>query len=344
MDQDSKEKMSPSVKKRQQQENFRVVAKFADTPDNWRKLSRYISDVTMMEQLKDKLDFEQLSYNPHAVPFLEKYPEKIDWFALSSNRKAIHLLCENIEKIDWVQLSGNTNATVILAQHPEKIFWSAFCSHSVKANIQIISQHLQSVDWDTLSSNAEAMEILLKNRDKINWDSLSRNKAAVRFLRDNPKRINWNLISLNQSNSQSMLDLFRENSEKLNYAHLSSNPSDRAVDFLLSNPERIVWKSFCSNTNPRAISKIYNSLTKNPAFFEPVDNPNCPIAMTRGLHLNIHWKELSRNPSAVSLLEKYPDDIDLSGLLSNSSPFAYILAFENIDMSPDSSNRKFHKC
>jgi hypothetical protein len=85
-------------------------------------------------------------------------------------------------------------------------------------------------------------------------------------------------------------------------------------------------------------------LTKEPAFFEPVENPNCPIAMTRGLHLHIHWKELSRNPSAVALLQRYPDDIDFSSLLSNSSPFAYLLAFENVNVSPDSSHRKFRKC
>lgn len=313
-----------------QQESCSFVPLFKDTADNWAKLSRHVSNSSLMEQYSEKLDYSQLSANPHAVGFLEKHhPHLINWTFMSLNHKAIHLLAQNTEKIDWDRLSANKRALSLLQQFPEKINWTIFCAVAAKENMKFIEENLDKVDWESLSGNSEAMQILLKNREKIHWDVLSHNKSAARFLLHNPCRIHWDNLSENTSNSTSLLTLFGENIEKLNFARLSSNPSNRAIDILFQHPEKIVWQRFCCNTNPRALAKLKEILSKQSAFFEPVDIPNCPIVMTRGLHLRVYWNELSSNPAALSLLQTFSHEIVFSNLLCNPNPLAYLLAFKN---------------
>ena len=64
----------------------------------------------------DKIDWDQLSFNPNATSLLEQNPDKIDWDYLSLNSKAIHLLEQNQDKINWTWLSENPGAIHLLEQ------------------------------------------------------------------------------------------------------------------------------------------------------------------------------------------------------------------------------------
>lgn len=55
----------------------------------------------------NKLNWQMLSLNPHAIELLTANQDKIDWRWLSSNPNAIELLKENPLKIDWQRLSTN---------------------------------------------------------------------------------------------------------------------------------------------------------------------------------------------------------------------------------------------
>ena len=48
----------------------------------------------------DNLNWNDLSFNPNAIPLLEKNMDKINWVYLSHNPNAIHLLEKKMDKIN----------------------------------------------------------------------------------------------------------------------------------------------------------------------------------------------------------------------------------------------------
>lgn len=81
----------------------------------------------MINQHQDKIDWEDLSYNPAAIDLLAQNQENIFWDVLSRNLAdaAIELLAQNIDKIDWVGLLQNHNPAAIdlIEQNQDKIWW-----------------------------------------------------------------------------------------------------------------------------------------------------------------------------------------------------------------------------
>ena len=71
----------------------------------------------------DKIDWDELSYNPNAIHLLEQNLDKVHWLWLSANPNAIHLLEQNLDKINWKGLSENPNASHLLEQNLDKINW-----------------------------------------------------------------------------------------------------------------------------------------------------------------------------------------------------------------------------
>ena len=73
--------------------------------------------------VNQKVNWQNLSSNPNAIPILEQNLDKVSWFRLSSNPNAIHLLEQNLDKVDWCWLSTNPNAIHILEKNLDKIDW-----------------------------------------------------------------------------------------------------------------------------------------------------------------------------------------------------------------------------
>ena len=62
------------------------------------------------EKLLEKLDWQELSDNPNAIPILEKHLDKVYWKWFSGNPNAVSILENNLDKVDWFWLSENPNA------------------------------------------------------------------------------------------------------------------------------------------------------------------------------------------------------------------------------------------
>lgn len=303
---------------------------FQDDPVIWRRLSRTICDISIIRTFLGKLDWYELSANPHAVPVLAENLDKVNWLMLSKNVEAIDLLTQHVDRVDWVQLSANKNGLALLKRHPEKIFWSVLCAQSTAQAVDYIRQNTDKIDWCTLSGNSMAVDLLASNPDKVDWQLLSRNQGAVSLLLDHPQNIDWDQISMNQSNCMEIYFLYRANMERINWSHLSANPSERAVDLLFENTDKIVWASFCANKNARAVKHIHDVISKSSNFFEAVEIPDCPIAMTRGLCLNICWDVLATNPAALPLLAMHLDGLSMKKVACNPNPKTYQLFFRSV--------------
>lgn len=94
---------------------------------------------------------------------------------------------------------------------------------------------------------------------------------------------------------------------------LARNPNPKAVNYILANWDELVsmYSEFIAeNTNPLVIDRLSKWL-------ETLSN-----------RTNLVFKQLSANPSAIPILRKYPDNINIIKLLENPSLETYDLLMD----------------
>ena len=171
--------------------------------------------------------------------------------------------------------------------------------------ITILEQYLNEITrndthhmniYTKLSENENAVHILEKKMDKINWLYFCKNK------------------------NKRAMDLIEKNVDKISWFSFSSNPN--GIDLLEKNMNKIKWDYFGMNTNPKIIDiidknqdkleKVGSSLSLHPCILEFLEKREEWIKY-------LNWRELSRNPNAIPLLEKNMDKIDWECLSSNKN-------------------------
>lgn len=259
--------------------------------------------------LSDKdYDWYTISRNPSMVPVLEQYPEYIDWNALSSNPNAIALLERNVDKIHWLMLSKNPKAIALLERNLDKIDY-----------------------WSYLSANPNAIALLKTNVDKINWVMLARNPNAIALFETYPDKIEKYVYYLlaNPNAIPILEELYKTGKYSLSWMaqNLSSNPN--AVSILENVPDLINWVAFSRNESIDAIRMLRAhihtmgtmgnmNMDNNVDWFNLSRNPSAVSLLEEHLDC-VHWNMLSANPSAISLLQQYPERIRWRYLCENTN-------------------------
>jgi len=260
----------------------------------------------------DKLDWDNLVYNPNAIDLLDANPGKINWGNLpsnSNNEGSVFLLRKYVfgnpkykkfvNDIDWIQLSSNPYAIDLL-------------------ETKIKEGGADAIEWAVLSSNPSAIDLLT---DK--WEEDKRLKVLdieqYNNLKDYENIVAWNILSGNPK----AIDLLRkkireemkmkpeeydllEDNEKIAWANLSENPE--AIDLLEKNKDKIVWLNLSANTNPKAMK-----LLKDRVEYES----SLSIEEYRKLSNKVNWLYLSNNPNAIKILKENIDKIVWTGLSNN---------------------------
>lgn len=291
---------------------------------------------------KEKIDWISLSRNssPHAMTLLAQNPEKIDWRNLSKNPSPHAILLLEIladkyfDKIYWGWLSRNPLAITLLEKREEYER-----THFSTQELEEQQDTVMFLDWNFLSGNPSAIPLLEKeaqhNPNRICWSALSGNPAATPLLETNTKNINWKILYLNPS----AMELLEKNGECYLY-YLSRNPS--AIPLLekqvetqghLFNWEHLSDKPYASNILKYAlknkIDKIcWEGLCQNPNIVDILSDFDEEMYLHK-----INWAVLSANPSAISLLEKYPEKINWYVLSRNHN--ATELLFNKAKENPD---------
>jgi len=112
-----------------------------------------------------------------------------------------------------------------------------------------------------LSKNTSegAMQLLEKNRNKINWVCLSKNpsESAMQLLEKNLYQITnicWDNLSMNPS----ALQFLKKNQNKINWRGLSMNPHIFKYDYIQMKHNCMVFKEelIQNRYHPRNISKF----------------------------------------------------------------------------------------
>ena len=272
----------------------------------------------------DSFSWSELSKNPRAIRLLEKNLNRINWRILSSNPEAIHILEDNLGQIDWRELSSNSAAIYLLEKNPNKIDWYRLSSNP--AAIYLLEKNPDKIVWRELSrnTNPDALILFEKNYFKLmyfDWHNLCKNPHVISLIEMELRttkiidgfykwfcccypfntrcKIKWMSLCLNTN--PTAIRILEENSDKINWSALSCNPA--AIHILENNIEKINWSMLSSNTNSSAMQLIENEIRTNP-------------------YTRINWLELSKNPAAIRILEKYPEQISWAYLNENTNPEA----------------------
>jgi len=206
---------------------------------------------------------------------IEYLPKLLKYISLNPNAIDFLSLQNNKKYIKWDQLSKNTNSKAL---------------ELLKAEI-MVRPYNSKIDWFALSQNPDAIEILDANRDKIEWPDFSGNTSpeAIKIIKENQAYI----VSRGYRRDTNI------------YWHtMSANTSAEAIEFIssLENYHNIFWDFLSTNTNPKAIEMLINKYEEE----NKLDEQEFNLLKT---NKKVSWKNLSRNPEAISLLEiKWKDE------------------------------------
>lgn len=269
----------------------------------------------------------KLLANPNAYDLIQK--NGFDFLDERHNFLAIKLL------------AGNPNPKMVLDIIPDlierKIHPSIIAQHS---DPEVINRFIKTLtptqdiytDSSVIASNPLAVKWIVKNPDSLNPEHVSKNPhpEVGKLLRKRPDKINWRSLSTNPSDWA--MELLINNPNKISWYHLSSNPSDWAINMLMENRDKIDWNKLSANPSAYPILERYPRKIKEEIALNP--NPKV-IPLIEALLARLpqqssdFWENLSANPNAIKILERYPDKISKTGIARNINAFPFILNYPN---------------
>jgi hypothetical protein len=218
-------------------------------PVHLKWVSRHCSDLEFLRKYESRLDYKELSSNPHALEILQRHPDELDWEELSLNEGAVPLL----------------------KQYPERVHWDCACSNTSPEMIEWLEHDVRKIDWFLLSFNPSAISLLKKFPDKIDEFAIHLNPKGIDLI----QQINYRLLASNHSDEAMRLIRSRVD-QTTPFDALSANPF--AIDILLAHPDRIDWGM--AKENPR-VGELYQCF---PERFDPstcIYESVLPLALER---------------------------------------------------------------
>lgn len=258
-------------------------------PAHLKYVSAYCQDLEFLRKHESRLDYVELSSNPHAMPLIERHLDEVCWEVLSANPSAVSLLKKHPEKVNWGE------ASACLSE--EMMEW-------------ISDRHCVGVDWFELSFNPMAVGILKQFPENVDHFAINFNTGAEELLRSNPDWVDYRLLSANQSEWAMRMVSLRL--EAASFENLSANPF--AIDILLAHPDRIDW--VMAKENPE-VGKLYSAYpdkmdVANTVMYESIlpligekQVSSVALALNPGIFCVDRVEMSSRKKALQSLVQKF---------------------------------------
>jgi hypothetical protein len=152
---------------------------------------------------------------------------------------------------------------------------------------------INKLDMRIISGHPEAVPFFEANPHLICWDEFSANSAAITFLTANLDKVNWVYLSRNSAGFQLLL----ANKDKIDWDALGYNMAENTYLLYEDNIDKITnWMPICKNESAW-INKVLDG---------NIEKLN-----------NIEIIELSSNPAAIPVIEKYLHLMIKYGLVMN---------------------------
>lgn len=153
------------------------------------------------------------------------------------------------------------------------------------------------IDWNILSSNPDAMYLLEMHKDNINWSRLCKNPGAIELLKNNKDQIIWKELSHNTN----AFDLLKE---RVDYEH------SLTINDYIKLYNKVDWMVLSKYKN----EKIVELIEKRIIYESKISSIDYEY-LNYNEHLN--WAEISSNPFAIKIIQKYMNLIHMDKLSTN---------------------------
>ncbi len=242
----------------------------------------------------------------------------------------------DINKLDIEFLSKNENAIAFLEQNPDLINWHYLSGNKNAEELLLANKNKIKLNRSNIGLNENLKiidEIIKPNINIISNNQLSLNKNTVKLLVDKyPEKINWALLSLNTSDEA--MEYLEINQEKICWFNLSLNTNDKAIKILINNQDKIQWALFSSNSNTKAVELLLKNLDKINWCYLSKNSNDKAVELLLKNQSKIDWNRfsLNTNDKAIDLLLKNPDKINWVLLLvENYNPRIIDIIKNNLD-------------
>ena len=199
-------------------------------------------------------------------------------------------ILENANKLNWGIIFVKCDKYDLIEQ-----YWHHFIEYSQNVDI-MFNPDLDIFPFDMaveyMSENPAAFQHI-SSLPNLFWSRLSVNPAAIRLIEQNIAKADFFMLSKNPA----AIHLLEKNFDKIDWIMLSQNPN--AEKLLSNNIDLVSMYDLCS-FNPNAVNIINIMLEKNPKVID-----------------FLYWNGLSRNPDAISLLERFPEKICWDTIVCN---------------------------
>jgi hypothetical protein len=196
--------------------------------------------------------------------------------------------------LDFISLNPNAIDFLSMPDNKKYINYSKLCENTNSRAIELLKEEIRvnpdnpDINWQALSKNPYAIDILDKHRNKIEMRIFSgnTNPKAIQIIKE------LRLLARGNASSSS-------SDNNIDWINMSANTSTEAIEFLNlpENYNKIEWDIFSANTNPKAIEMLIAKESEEFDLEVREFNRLKPYE-------KISWRELSKNPEAISLLEK----------------------------------------
>lgn len=255
--------------------------------------------------------------NPNAIKIIESTFYKLNrmWFhALCSNPNAVHIIEDNMDLLEdnkylWIEVCKNPNAI-----------------HLIEKNLNKLNDEC----WQCLNMNENAMDILLKNEDKIFLEELclNTNPKAITYIENNIDDLDftcWQHLLGNKNATKIIKKALNDISVSNNMSGVCKILSDGSIDYL----DLMTYTDFCSNEN--AIEMFKDKVCNLDYVSGYRLNKNKNMKIVQILKNNSNVIQLSvfvNNPNIVYFLENNPHKSKIlkrykHSLSKNPSIFSY---------------------
>jgi len=307
---------------------------------NWVEVSIH-AEVIYLESHLNKLDWEELSRNPNAIPLLEQNMDKIDWLWILHNPNIYPFLKKNWghaqDKIHWGTMCRTPEAIPFLKEHLDKldeVDWHYLCK--MPDAISLIEQHPDKIDWVGLSCNSAAVDLLFQNQDKINWRTLCENEnprviplLESRIIAESRGTVFQNISWYELSSNPIALPLLEKYPDKIHWNNASCNPA--LLPLFEKNLHHVIWHYLCIYINDMSfLEKHIDKL--NAECWSELSKRTVAVPLLEKYPEHIDWTRLSLNAGAIHLLEQYPEKINWDFLSANRNGSHLLFRLDHVQM------------
>jgi ribosomal protein L24E len=239
--------------------------------------------------------------------------------------------------IYYLNSNNSENAIKYLIQNPDYIEWFSLSSNPYAVDLLVKNQDKICWKFFCKNPNPAIMDILLKNPTKIHWETLSSNPVAIDLLLQNQDKINWAKLSTNPA----AIELLTQNKDKINYDALRNNPnayelikeyietqfiSEPSLNNFMNERNKLLYiKELSFNKNEELLRYLYKHHSQYIDWNYLNTNPVAIDILLENMDkINFYQFSLNPHPKAVELLKQYPHRIDWENFSAHITDYALI--------------------